>query len=78
MRIQVFSKYMQLAQEGKVDFLSCPMHPNDDPATFPLYHRMDEEQLKVVLECYSCGYKKYAGLELYKNLIDKIIGVPND
>lgn len=72
MRLQVFSKYYILAEEGKVDPLACPMHELDKPAIFPLIHWMDEEKLKVMLECKACGYKKQAGLDLYLNLLKRI------
>ena len=69
MRIQVFSEYLQLAQAGKVNFLACPMHKNEE-ATFPLIHQLEEE--KIVLHCYACGYKNIAGSTLYNNLITLI------
>jgi uncharacterized Zn finger protein len=54
-----------MAQEGKVDFLSCPLHTEEE-AVFELMHR--EENDKVVLDCYACGYKKIVGQELYDNI----------
>lgn len=70
MRIQVFSKYLQMAQEGKVDFLSCPMHPLEE-AIFPLLHKLDEED-QIVLYCLACGYKNLVGEETYVRIL-KII-----
>jgi Tat protein secretion system quality control protein TatD with DNase activity len=69
MRIQVFSEYLQLAQAGKVNFLACPMHTNEE-AVFPLIHQQEEED--IVLHCYACGYKNIAGYTLYNNLITLI------
>ena len=75
MRIQTFSTYSQLAQEGKVDFLSCPMHPEEE-AIFQLMHL--EENDKIVLQCLACGYKNIPGQQLYENLIEKIKRATND
>jgi hypothetical protein len=69
MRIQVFSEYLQLAQAGRVNFLACPMHPQEE-AIFPLSHQMEDD--KVVLHCLACGYKNTAGSTLYNNLIELI------
>jgi Tat protein secretion system quality control protein TatD with DNase activity len=69
MRIQVFSEYLQLAQAGKVKFLACPMHPTEE-AIFQLTHQ--EENDKIVLHCFACGYKNIAGYYLYNNLISLI------
>jgi hypothetical protein len=69
MRIQVFSEYLQLAQAGKVNFLACPMHTQEE-AIFPLSHQLEDD--KVVLHCLACGYKNTAGSTLYNNLITLI------
>jgi len=69
MRIQVFSEYLQLAQAGKVVFLACPMHPQEE-AIFPLLHK--EENEKIVLHCSACGYKNTVGYILYNNLLKLI------
>jgi hypothetical protein len=69
MHIQVFSEYLQLAQAGKVDFLACPMHKNDD-AIFQLVHQ--DENNKVTLNCFACGYKITAGIVLYDHILAKI------
>ena len=69
MRIQVFSEYLQLAQAGRVNFLACPMH-QDEEAKFPLAHQQEED--KIVLHCFACGYKNAAGYILYNNLIELI------
>ena len=70
MRLQVFSEYLQMAQEGRVNFLSCPMHPLEE-AKFPLVHKLNEED-KIMLHCMACGYKNLVGEETY-NYILKII-----
>jgi len=75
MRIQVFSEYLQLAQAGKVDFLACPMHP-EEKAIFPLLHKEEEE--KVVLHCLACGYKNTAGYGLYQNILNKIWAIKSE
>jgi|GEM_PF-2523177 len=69
MQIQVFSEYLQLARAGKVNFLACPMHTTED-TVFPLAHQQEED--KIVLHCFACGYKNTAGLTLYNNLIELI------
>lgn len=74
MRIQVFSEYLELARAGKVDFLACPMHPEEE-AKFPLMHQDLND--KVVLQCLACGYKNIAGEQLYENILKRIEGVKN-
>lgn len=75
MRIQVFSEYLQLAQAGKVNFLACPMHKEDEPTAFQLTH-LDEND-KVVLQCFACGYKITAGQQLYDNILNEISSIGN-
>jgi hypothetical protein len=70
MKIQVFSEYYNLAQEGRVKPLSCPQHKDDEPAIFPLIHT--EQNDKIVLKCLACGYKNIAGIQLYENIKNKI------
>ena len=72
MLIQVFSQYYQLAKQGKVEYLACPMHESDKPAIFALVHSLDDKTQKIMLDCIACGYKNAAGLTLYQNIIDKI------
>ena len=69
MHIQVFSEYLQLAQAGKVDFLACPMHKEDD-AIFKLVHQDEDD--KITLNCFACGYKITAGIVLYDHILAKI------
>lgn len=69
MQIQVFSEYLQLAQAGKVNFLACPMHKNED-ATFQLVHQ--DENNKITLNCFACGYKVTAGIVLYETILARI------
>jgi uncharacterized Zn finger protein len=70
MRIQVFSEYYNLAQEGRVKPLSCPKHKDDEPVIFPLVHAEQDE--KIVLHCLACGYFQTAGLQLYENILSQI------
>ena len=70
MLIQIFSEYQQLAQAGKVKFLACPMH-KDEEAVFQLTHTLEND--KIVLNCFACGYKNIAGQTLYDNLISHIM-----
>ena len=70
MKIQVFSQYYNLAQEGRVKPLSCPQHKSDEPAIFPLVHKDDND--KIVLQCLACGYTLIAGQQLYENLLSRI------
>jgi len=76
MRLQVFSEYLQLAQAGKVNFLACPMHKEDEPAIFQLLHK--EQDDKVVLYCLACGYKNIAGYQLYETIKERIKRVQNE
>jgi hypothetical protein len=73
---QVFSTYYNLALEGKVEFLSCPMHKEHEPAIFPLVHSSEED--KVVLHCLACGYKNWAGQQLYENILERVKRFEND
>ena len=70
MKIQLFSEYYNMAQEGRVKPLSCPKHQEDKPAIFDLIHK--EENDKIVLYCLACGYSQTAGLQLYKNILSQI------
>ena len=45
------------------------MHPTEE-AIFQLTHQ--EENDKIVLHCFACGYKNTAGYYLYNNLISLI------
>jgi hypothetical protein len=68
--IQVFSEYLQLAQAGKVNFLACPMHPEDGDL-YHLSHYLDARE-RIVLTCYACGYKNIVGKTLY-DIIYKLV-----
>lgn len=70
MKIQLFSEYYNMAQEGRVKPLSCPQHKDDEPAIFPLVHT--EQNDKIVLHCLACGYSQTAGLQLYENILSQI------
>jgi hypothetical protein len=69
MHIQVFSEYYNMAQAGKVDFLACPMHKEED-AIFQLVHQ--DENDKIILNCFACGYKITAGVVLYETILARI------
>ena len=71
MLIQVFSQHMQLAQEGKITFLRCPMHPLAE-ATFLMMHMQEND--KIVLQCLACNYKVVAGKQLYENVLSIVQG----
>ncbi len=75
MKIQVFSQYYNLAQEGRVEPLSCPMHKEYEPAIYPLIHK--EINNRIILECLACGYKNLVGQQLYELIIKKIEKVEN-
>jgi hypothetical protein len=74
MLIQVFSKYYNLAQAGRVTPLACPDHYDEtgqfQKALYWLMHK--EEDTKIVLYCTACGYKQIAGLQLYQNIINEM------
>jgi len=76
MRLQVFSEYLQQAQAGKVDFLACPYHTDDKPSVFPLVH--SEQEDKIMLQCFACGFKMFAGLTLYNEILDKLSKLERD
>lgn len=81
MKVQVFSQYFKLAEEGKVNFLFCPnLSHTEDIANFDAYFVLThtEENGKVVLQCLACGYKQTAGIQLYENILQKIKEVEND
>ncbi len=46
------------------------MHKENEDAVFQLMH--SEENEKIVLQCFACGYKITAGQQLYENLINLI------
>jgi hypothetical protein len=75
MMIQVFSEYYNLAQEGRVKPLSCPMHKEDPDLIFQLVHK--EENDKIVLYCLACSYKIVVGQQLYDNVVSKIKEIQN-
>jgi hypothetical protein len=81
MKIQLFSQYYRLAQEGKVNFLSCTNESHKEDielfnVNFILSHK--EVNDKVVLYCIACGYEQIAGLQLYENILNKIKEVENE
>jgi C4-type Zn-finger protein len=79
MKIQIFSQYYNLAMQGRVEFLSCPMHEEDYQifaVKYALEHK--EENNKVMLYCTNCGYKNIPGQQLYENVLKIIERVEND
>ena len=76
MKIQLFSEYYNMAQEGRVKPLSCPQHKNDELAIFPLVHT--EQNDKIVLHCLACGYSQTAGQQLYENILSQIAETKNE
>ena len=77
MRIQVFSEYLQLAQAGKLKFLACPMHQEDEPSVFPLVHKQESDD-SIVLECLACTYKVHPGLIMYNKILEDIRAVKSE
>jgi len=75
MQIQVLSEYNNLALEGRVEQLSCPLHKEDEPAIFPLMHSLKDE--KIVLHCLACNATFNVGQQLYDNIVKKIEEVKN-
>ena len=61
MRIQYVSKYLQLAEEGLVPRLECPMDQG------LLMSNLDWED-SIYLYCTSCSYKKYLGVDVYEEI----------
>lgn len=55
------SKYLDLAKEGLVPQMDCPLDQG------LLFANIDGED-KIFLYCLSCEYKKYIGLQIYKNM----------
>jgi hypothetical protein len=68
MRHQVFSRYYQLSLENKVEPLLCEYVNH----TGPLLPKYDFDKDQTYLECLECQGKKYPGLNLYYQLIDRI------
>jgi DNA-directed RNA polymerase subunit M/transcription elongation factor TFIIS len=58
LRIQVVSKYLDLASQGLVSKMDCPL---DQGLLMPNQDNNDN----IYLYCLSCDYKKEIGLDLY-------------
>ena len=65
MRIQYVSKYLQLAEEGLVPRLECPMDQG------LLMSNLDWED-KIYLYCTLCSYKNLIGIDLYEKIAKKV------
>jgi hypothetical protein len=65
MRIQYVSKYLQLAEEGLVPRLECPMDQG------LLMSNLDWED-KIYLYCSSCSYKKHIGIDFYQKIKSQV------
>lgn len=59
------SKYLDLAKEGLVPIMDCPMDQG------LLFANIDTED-EIFLYCLSCDYKKYIGLQMY-NMMERLI-----
>jgi hypothetical protein len=58
LRIQIVSKYLDLASQGLVSEMACPL---DQGLLMPNQDIND----KIYLYCLSCEYKNFLGLEQY-------------
>lgn len=69
MKLQVFSTYQQLAQDGLFDLLVCvsPEH------TTGLITAMSEND-EIYLYCSECNYKMTPGLNMYDKLYNILKG----
>ena len=65
MKIQIVSRYLNLASEGLVPGIECPL----DQALLMCNQDLDD---KIYLYCLSCDYKNYIGLNFYNNLLNQI------
>lgn len=65
MKIQAVSKYLDLAEDGLVSRLECPL---DQGLLLPNLDNNDS----VYLYCISCEYKKSVGLDLYGKILKSL------
>jgi hypothetical protein len=70
MRIQIFSKYYNLAQAGRVKPLACVMHQEEPDLTYELIHKDEDGQ--IVLQCLACGARVIPSQRLYEEMIKDI------
>lgn len=68
MRHQIFATYYQLSLEGKVDPILCEYVTHRSP----LVPKYDFDKDQSYLECLECNSKRYPGLDLYNQLIERI------
>lgn len=65
MKIQLVSEYINLAEEGLVPRIECPMDQG------LLKSNLDSDD-KIYLYCLSCSYKKEIGLDLYGKIREQL------
>jgi hypothetical protein len=68
MRIQVVSEYLNLAEEGLVPRIECPVDQG------LLFCNVDSDE-NIYFYCLSCSYKNYLGLEVYDKLERMVRGI---
>lgn len=61
------SKYLDLAKEGLVPQMDCPLDQG------LLFANIDLED-NIYTYCISCNYKKYIGIQLYNKMKEYING----
>ena len=66
MQIQYLSRYLNLAKEGLVEDINCPI---DQGLLFPNIDNDDS----LFLYCLSCSYKKTIGTKMYEDIKNKVI-----
>lgn len=65
MKIQYVSKYLELAEEGLVEKIGCPIDQG-------LLHANIDDKDSIYLYCLSCNYKKIIGLSFYLKIVKKV------
>jgi hypothetical protein len=71
MKIQYVSKYLNLAEEGLVPNLVCPMDQG------LLFCNQDLEE-NIFLYCLICDYKNNIGSILYAKIVEQVEKVKNE
>ena len=67
MRIQIVSKYLDLASQGLVSKMDCPL----DQGLLMPNQSIDD---KIYLYCLSCDDRKEIGLDLYGRMEESVRG----
>lgn len=65
MKIQYVSKYLDLAEQGLVEKIECPLDQG------PVSVNMDIDE-SIFLYCLSCEYKKSIGILFYNKIKDMV------